>query len=368
MSFILKYRKYIQENIGLSLFGFNLFLLAVVFSIYDPFDIIPEGYDGSSPVINISQKNVKKISFNTDGNNFSLIRKEKIEEKKDENPLPLDTEKDSALFNEKKEAVYEWSLEINSDNSKLNYSADPERVETLFKEIKEARRYYSFSMNAENEIEMGFSKNQSGECSCLKITFLLENDDQHTLYVGRSTAGGESHVRLDEESKIYLVRNDLQASSGYGKSDHFRNRRLLPGRITADSITSINAKFAVNPARNVSLSRAGGRWMITTPVQGSARIGTLPEDIADMKADQFPKLVPPDMNTENAFKLEVVYKKSLTELKSITFDILGSKEQEIYYIKDENGILYQIYSYSIKDLFHPEENLLEKESILEKTN
>ena len=368
MNFFLKYRKYVQENIGLSLFAFNLFLLTVVFFIYDPFGILPEGYEGSSPLINISQKDVQKITFDTAGNNFSLTRKEIIEEKKDEDPLPLDVEKDSSLFNEKKEAVYEWSLEFSSDSSNLSYRADPERVETLFKEIKEARRYYSFSMNAENEIEMGFSKNQSGECECLRITFQFEDDEKHTLFVGRSTAGGESHVKLDEESKIYLVRNDILASSGYGKQEHFRNRRLLPRGITSDSITSINAKFTANPKRNVSLSKAGGQWRITTPVQGSARIGTLPEDIADMKADQFPKIIPPDINTENAFKLEIVYKKSLTELKTITFNILGSKEQEIYYIRDEKGTLYQIYSYSFKDLFHPEENLLEKESILEKTN
>ena len=365
MSILLKYRKYLLENIGLSLLAVNFLLLLVVFFLYDPFDIIPAGYQGSSPLFHVSQKDVKIVNFESAESNFNLIRKEKIEEKiTDKDDSLLKTERGSSLFKDKKEEKYEWSLEFNSDGNAYSYPADPERVGDLFHAIQEGRRYYSFSRTPETESSMGFSANPAGKCECLMVKFQMENNQYHTLYVGASTAAGESHVRLDDESKIFLVRNDILSSSGYGKHEHFRNRRLLPRGITADSITSINARFQ-KPERNVELSKAGGLWRIIRPVKGSARIGTLPDDVAEMKADQFPKIIPPDLNTADAFRLEIVYKKNFTDVDTINFDVLGSKENDIYFLKNKEGTVYQIYAGSFRDIYHPEENLLEKESLLE---
>ncbi|MDH5655825.1 MAG: DUF4340 domain-containing protein [Spirochaetia bacterium] len=343
MNYLLSARKIILENTGLSLFGFNLFLLLVIAYLYDPFSLFQKGYEGASSILSVTQENTRQITVQSGDLEYRLIKKNQIEDQ------------------------FEWDLEYKSGASAITHAADPERIKEFFNSIKEAKRFYSFSRTPENDTEMGFSENAAGKCECMTFTFEDENQDKETIYVGRSTTGGESHVRVNDESEIFLVRTDLKSASGFGETDFFRNRRLMPEKVKSDAITSINAKFT-DPRRNVQLSKAGGIWRMVSPAQGTVRIGTLPEDISEMKADQFLDMLPQDINKESAFTLEIVYKKNLTEAETVSFKILGSKDNDIYYLENQEGNLFQIYSFSFKELYNPVETLLEKESILEKTN
>jgi len=364
MNTVLKMRRALFKNSGIALFGLNLLLVAILIFLYDPFGIVSSGYEGAALLVPVSADDLDRIEAISPTGTFLLTKGEAIPKSaRTENGTTGGSSK-YRLMDPFDRQSYEWLLSFEVSGSAKRYPADRKRMTELFNALNATRRYYSLPLTKEKMESVGLGELKNGGCECLELRFHLKNGTTERLSVGRSGGSGESYVRLNDEEELYLVETDLRKETGYGKLDYFRNRKLLDGSITRDSITGIRAGFA-DRRRDVMLDRIGGVWQMMKPVAGKADADFLAGELVELDVETFPETLPSDLDRSLPFRLEVIYKKNLTDVASVAFEILGRKGENTFYLRNAEGELMEVFSTYLGDLYDPEGRFLKKESLLE---
>lgn len=350
------------KNTGFALLTTNIILIAFVFVQYDPFKIFNKGYSGSPPIVAVERSQTSEITIESASGIFKIIRGTEIKDP------DLSSRKQSIfssnMLQEERTRQFSWKLEYSQNGKTRTFKADEELISKLFAALEESKRYYFFSRTAEKEKDAGLHYDENKKCSCIKISIKKSNGKINSILSGRNTAAGETHVAVNGENLIYLVQTDLNQAAGYGDPEYFRNRKLFPPEVNAESITGISIVFKHSKTKhNVRLEKAGGVWQMIAPENTAASIGNLAEKIADLKADKILSVLPGDLNKQDAFKLKIIYKTSMTESGSFQIEAEGRKDTDVYYFND-NGEIFEVYSHSLDDFFHPEERLVARENLL----
>lgn len=334
---------WIRKNPGAALLSANAGLLAVWLLLQDPF--------GLSKLLLASRNRVVRVDF---------AGTTKIEVQSFEKESLVRLERGEKLPGDEKNPRYSWQMTRQIGARTETLPADRERIQELFSAMERAKRAYSMPVNAENEKTAEMGLDASGHPRCTVVTFTSENGKATRICVGKSSLrGNDSYVRVDDETEIYIVEENLKTAVGAGEPDFFRNRRLLP-EIPKDSITGISAS---SPGRLVQLVHSAQKWQMTSPMPAAvsvSQMNLLLGDIVDLKAISFPTEVPKDLDRKKAFDLEIQYKTNMVDAALIKISVLGQKDFSSYIIRDSAGTLSEVTSMYLADLLDPEEKLIEK--------
>ena len=339
-----------RENAGSLLMGLNLLLLLLVFFLYDPFQLIDRDYSGSRPLLEAKAADIKSLEIkdpDLPGVAITVSRG---------NALPVTGKK--GLAPGKAAQSYNWKTVVNRAGSSETYTGDRERVETLLKEIARARRYYALDRTPAKDKQYDMSKAPDGGCKCMSIAVVDQAGKRNVLYLGKSV-GAEIHVRLNDEDEIYLVRANLKSSAGSGDALFFRNRRLISEDVRRDMVATFKAVFP--RGKDVILSKSGKDWALLSPIQGAARTRSadaLVDGVLNWQARSFPTKLPDKVDRSKAFALEIEYRLNVSERKKLRFEGLGRKDSSTYFVRNAAGVLHEVSSFDLNDLFEPGKRLL----------
>lgn len=348
---------WIRANRGFSLLVTNVVLAVFLFFLTDPFEWIRTGYAGARALVSASQSSVSSIEIidpESGGSRIVLTRGEKAgADKKSDSPFKL-----QATGQE-----FNWQVEITRPGKDpQKFSADRENVRGLFEAIEKSRRYYSVGAEPAKLADLDMGRDSSGRPVCLQI-ILKSSGNPDTLCVGRaSVRTSESHVRVNDEDKVYLVQSNLRSAAGAGDPDHFRNRQILSG-LKRDSITALNAVFTKGE-RTVQLGKSGDSWQMTSPLPGKVNpmeMASLIGDIVEWKATRFLDKAPAELEKNTTFQLEIVSKGAGDVPEAIRVEVLGQKDYSSYVVRTPGGELVEVNSAYLGHLLKPEEKLLSRE-------
>ncbi len=352
-----KYVDWIRANRGFSLLVTNVVLALILFVLADPFEWIRTGYAGARALVSASQSSIETIEITdpeSGGSRILLTRGEKAAaEKKSDSPFKLPSTGQE----------YNWQLEITRPGKEpQKFLADKDNIRGFFDAVEKARRYYAVGADAAKLSDLDMGRDSSGRPVCLLIV-LKSSGSADTLCVGRaSVRTSESHVRVNEEDKVYLVQSNLRSAAGAGDPDHFRNRQVLTG-LKRDGIAAINAVFAKGD-RTVQLGKSGDSWQMTSPLPGKvnpSEMASLIGDIVEWKAVRFLEKPPAELEKNTGFQLEIVSKGAGDVPEAIRIEVLGQKDYSAYVLRTPAGELVEVNSAFLGHLFKPEEKLLSRE-------
>lgn len=362
----------IRQNGALFLGIANLILIPAVILLHDPLGWIQRGYAGADPLLEWDDGSIKEVQLISPGADsvVRLVRGDKIDNRDGDGSKDRSDDDSPATNDDSKNAQqedhmtpYRWSVvteKRNDQGGETTYNGDSERLSSFLGAIKSAKRYYSIPLTDGSRDKYGFALDQSGECSCGKISFVSNEGEKKTLLLGKSSArSNESYVAFEDESRIYEVRENLNAASGMGKEQFFRDRSIFPPEISLSSIVDIIA----HPygKKEVKLSRAGGDWQLVSPVVGPVKdssINSILNEITGLKAKTFLPGPPSGMSRRLSMDIELVYRKNVTESNSIRLDIMGQTDGGSYILRREDGVIVEFNAVFIEDLRDPKKSLL----------
>lgn len=339
----------IRQNLGFSLLVANAFLLLVAFLSYDPFGLIQTGYAGADLLVEGLSKEaqvtrIEIIDPQWKNGKVELSRAKRISDQK---------------LDKKAGERFDWELKVTTEAGTNAYRADRERVRELFNALREAKRYYALKRSPEKDRELDMGKDEAGRYVCPQLTLRGESGKEKTICVGRAT-GGESYARVGEEEKVYLTQTNLRTVLGSGELAFFRDRRLIPGELKAEDVLALSVNFE-NPKRKLSLAPADGKkggWtlhgMVSGKADGSAAESLL-NDILNLKAVSYPETLPKDVDRKQSLELLIITKGRKEPFR---LEVLGKKDYSTYYVKPEDGVLREVSSVFLADVFAPAEKLL----------
>ncbi len=395
LSFKAKYvqlgRLYFQKNFyrNTALALGNVFLIFALLVQSNFIGFFATGYEGAALLLDLDQEDVEIIEIHDPdlrGKQIRLIRQEALPASQ----WHQSAERKTSFFYSSSPAQYRWRLEISKqapapskDSStqeaaqeskeqeqgeagKETHKADIERIAELFAALSKTRRYYDLPRPSEKEKEksLGMHKDSQGKYAGLHIKFVLPGAKSHVLYVGReSKNGSEVYVRLDDESKMYLVRSKLRARSGGAKAYYFRDRSIFGSAFSTAQILSLKAvKTGQYPISHLVYNSK--EWTMQYPPSTakvrSQAINSFIQDLRAWKAVDFPLDEASGLDKKYAFDFHISYKeaKNLQE-KTMTLRFLGRKGYNSYIIAMPDSSLREFSSTYIEDFLSPKKNFLD---------
>ncbi|MBE7438653.1 MAG: DUF4340 domain-containing protein [Spirochaetales bacterium] len=338
---------FLRSHAPALLTGLNLLLAVFLFFSYDPFRLIETGYRGADPLLSLDLSAVKSIAYEDPGLklNIRLMRGEVRPSSKEKGKAP----------------EYAWDLVVRKDGREEYLAADRERVTELLKAIEDSRRYYPVPRSPEKDSELQMGRNSQGEVESPRIIVEYNRGNKDTIYIGKTSArAGESYVRLNDESSIYLVETDLRSLTGQGDVAYFRNRRVLPDSLTAESLTAVELKRG---KKTVQLVRKAGSWEMLLPLQGklkAAESTALISEITGWKANSFLEKSP-GLEKDSSFELTLEFKGPGEEKETLQIKGLGKSDYSSFVLslpgKDKE--IVEVTGIQLRDLMETPERLLE---------
>lgn len=352
--------KYIKANPGKSIALANLILVVLIFFLYDPFKLYSGGYSSADSILesDISEIDSIQIQNESFSRSVRIRRGQKLSIK---NTPGQSTEKENE--SELKRSIeayvnsYEWQYESADSTWK---TADSKRVAELLFALKKARKYYSFEASAENLSQFEMGKTESGKSMAVSVT--VNTGDQKTHFeIGRAPSYSQSYVRIDSDSELYLVEQNLRVPAGSADPEYFRNRDVFPADLTAAAVTAVNAYFE-NQTAPLKLIQAGSDWQMVSPSAGkvnSVEWKAILDHLVELRVTGFLDSLPAGLDRSYKARFEILYNKTMAEPVVASFDVIGQKGYSDYVIEYE-GNLYEITSIYLEDLYAAEKKLLEK--------
>ena len=315
--------EFVSKNIAFTLTATNIVFLLLILIIKDPLGFRANSYEKADPFLNVSSSQVTKV----------ILEKTKVSETKFE----LDKEAD------------EWSL--LTKGKKL--PADKERVDSLLKSVFNARRYTVVSSSKDKANEYGFNEDE------IKVEIFQNETSLGYLLVGSvSSDGVSSHIKWKDSDDIYLVEENLKATTNRAEFSYFLNKKVSPTGLTSDEIIGITLKKAGNDYEIKKTTV----WNLESPKKGEIANEDMNTSLSKLSSITGDDLVVDESALAgvdpNPFELRVDYKSKEGIPKSYTLLSAGfDKKLNAYYVRKNNEpSIYKLSEYSIKSIleFKPE--------------
>jgi len=339
----------IRSNAPAVLLALNLVLALFLFFSYDPFRLIETGYRGADPLLSLDLEEVKSIAYNDPLSRLTvrLIRGGKLGQGHEKS----------------KSAEYAWDLALVKDGREEYLPADRERVTELVNALKDSRRYYAVPRSPEKDAELDMGRNSQGEVESPRIVLEYNRGNTDTIYIGKTSArAGESYVRLNDEPSIYLVEADLRSLIGQSDAFYFRNRRVLPDTISAETLEALELKLG---KKTVQLGRKAGNWEMLLPFQGKlkpAAGSALINEITGWKANSFLEKAP-ELEKDSSFELSLDFQNPAGEKETLQIEGLGRSDYSSFVLRlpgKDKALLVEVTAIQLRDLMETPERLLEE--------
>jgi len=391
-----EWRRQVRRNAPSLLIAANL-LVVFLWALAGAFEGCASGYGASAPVLDVSQSQVERIEIidpdlNLPGRAIALVRGERLPKSEwEREELPEEAsgwEKFQRSLWDSASPEYRWTLVLpaardgvgdpgegaaeDAGEAKPNgeaiaareFPADPARVRDLFEGVLNARRYYAVERSPQKDVDLEMGKDSRGRWNSLQLRFLFESCASHTIHVGRSSlSGSESYVRLDEEDRIYKVRANLRSVAGAGEAMYFRDRRVMPQTLSADSIRSLRVIPGEDEGVGVILNKTAGSWQLQAPVAAQAReeaVDALLNDIVGWNAVSFPEAPPKDSEEFAPFTLVIEYSNAgdISATHSLRLEVIARRNFSNYVLRTPGGALVEVSSLYLEDLLEPQRTLV----------
>ena len=312
-----------MNNIAFTLTAANIVFLLLILLVKDPFGLRISSYDKASLFYNASA-NINKIT----------IEKTKVSDSK---------------FELKKEKE-DWLLFAKGKTLPV----DKEKIETLLKSISNIRKYTLVSSSKEKADEYGFNEDE------IKLELFDNSNSIGYFLVGSAVAtdANSSHIKWKDSNDIFLVEENLKATTNRADFLHFLNKKISPTEISSEEIIGITLKKTGN---NFEL-RKSKSWSLESPRKGDIANEDLATTLSKLSSINADEIVLDETKLNgiepNPFELRIDYKSKEGIPKSYTLLSAGfDKKLNAFYVRKNNeSIVYKLSEYSIKSIleFKPE--------------
>ena len=184
--------------------------------------------------------------------------------------------------------------------------------------------------------EYGFNEDE------IKVEIFQNETSLGYLLVGSvSSDGVSSHIKWKDSDDIYLVEENLKATTNRAEFSYFLNKKVSPTGLTSDEIIGITLKKAGNDYEIKKTTV----WNLESPKKGEIANEDMNTSLSKLSSITGDDLVVDDKSKEGI-------PKSYT-LLSAGFD----KKLNAYYVRKNNEpSIYKLSEYSIKSIleFKPE--------------
>jgi len=315
--------EFVSNNIAFTLTASNVIFLFLILIIKDPLGFRASSYEKADTFLSANSSQVTKL----------VLEKTKVAETKFE----LAKEGD------------DWTL--STKGKKL--PADKERVDSLLKSIFNARKYTVVSSSKDKASEYGFNEDE------IKVEIFQNETSLGYLLVGSvNTDGVSSHVKWKDSDDIYLVEENLKATTNRAEFTYFLNKKVSPTGLTSDEIIGITLKKAGN---NYEIKKTTV-WNLESPKKGEIANEDMNTSLSKLSSITSDDLVVDESVLagidSNPFEIRVDYKSKEGIPKSYTLLSAGfDKKLNAYYVRRNNEpSIYKLSEYSIKSIleFKPE--------------
>lgn len=206
---------------GLSLASLNAALFVLFVLLSDPFGLFRRDYKNADPIFDVSADGVGTILSGRKGQETRMER-------------DLDG----------------WAVRLDSN---LSVPGDTARIEELLEGILSLRKFTLASAKGNSSSEFGLNGDEP-------ILELLDPSGKSMgkIIVGALAPRSAGTYVLDEENRIWLVKENLKLLTGAGKRDHFLTRSLIPEFPSREKVSEIF----------VSSESRGEEFRLDTNLQG----------------------------------------------------------------------------------------------------
>ncbi|HMV44674.1 MAG TPA: DUF4340 domain-containing protein [Leptospiraceae bacterium] len=315
--------EFCMKNIALTLTAANIIFLLLILIVKDPFGLRISSYDQASPFLETKQT-ITKIT----------IEKVKVADS-------------SFELNKQSE---EWILTAKGKTIPV----DKDRIESLLKSIANARKYTIVSSSKDKSEEFGFNEDE------IKIEMFSSNNSLGYFRLGSAstTDANSSYIKWKDSDDIYLIEENLRASTNRADFTYFLNKRVSPIGLTSEDLIGVTLKKNGN---NFEI-RKTNTWNLIAPKKGDLANEDMNTVLSKLSSVNAEDIVLDESTLKgidpNPFELRVDYKSKDGIAKSYTLLSAGfDKKLNAYYIRKNNEpLIYKLSEYSIKSIleFKPE--------------
>ncbi|HNN79844.1 MAG TPA: DUF4340 domain-containing protein, partial [Leptospiraceae bacterium] len=210
------------------------------------------------------------------------------------------------------------------------------------------------SSSKDKSEEFGFNEDE------IKIEMFSSNNSLGYFRLGSAstTDANSSYIKWKDSDDIYLIEENLRASTNRADFTYFLNKRVSPIGLTSEDLIGVTLKKNGN---NFEI-RKTNTWNLIAPKKGDLANEDMNTVLSKLSSVNAEDIVLDESTLKgidpNPFELRVDYKSKDGIAKSYTLLSAGfDKKLNAYYIRKNNEpLIYKLSEYSIKSIleFKPE--------------
>ncbi len=316
----------LKENSAFSLVSLNALFLVLAFFVKDPLGLFVSTYEKAPAFFKMKEEEVLSVKLENDG---------------------PDKKSQEILRNNDS-----WNIRTG----KGTFVADESKVGNLLKSLLGAKKFKVISSSKENSRSYGFQD----ENTRIEI-FGKEGKSRGFLRLGSVTPRGSyTYVTFNDSPEIFLVEDNIKATTGRFEDDFFINKKLISGKIALDDIQEITVLS--DGAFRYSLVKENKNWNLVKPSTGKASLNEVNSILAkliDVKADELATDEEKfKMEKKTAFEIQISFKRLKSSPEIFQIKSIGKFKEDVFLQRSGDPTIYKIRYSSLSPILEKNADIL----------